>query len=140
MTNVSPKSLIGTFAFVAMLSAPLAFAQEAEAALEQSTAAETAAGSPPAAAPATSAGQLSWADVDTDQDGNISTAEAAAVPALTQMFNEIDANADGMLTAEEYQTFAEGGQGAGAEAGAEAEADADVEVEADAEPWDDTEQ
>lgn len=116
MNNLSRKSLIGAFALVATLSAPLAFAQQAEQAppTEQSAdAAATTAGdaaaqaSEPAAATATAAApqKKSWSDVDSDKDGNLSKTEASSVPALGQVFDKADSNADGSLTAAEYKAY-----------------------------------
>ena len=114
MNQLSRKSLLGSFALVAMLSAPLAFAQDAtpttaDPATPPATADTQA---PPTtsndAAAATTAGdpsKKSWADVDTDKDGNLSKAEADGVPALAQVFGQADANADGSLSADEYKAF-----------------------------------
>jgi Ca2+-binding EF-hand superfamily protein len=41
--------------------------------------------------------------LDTDGDGRISRAEAQAAPRLAEHFDEIDANKDGFLTAEELK-------------------------------------
>ena len=121
------KSLIGTFALVATLSAPLAFAQSDTStdASTQSTTEATTQSTPPAdtmqqpttsneattsndASAAMTAGdpaKKSWADVDMDKDGNLTKAEAAAVPALGQVFDKADANADGSLSADEYKSY-----------------------------------
>jgi len=125
--NLSRKSLIGTFALVATLSAPLAFAQtdtsSTDAAAQSSTATDASMqSSPPAAQPTTSndasaatQGDLSkksWADVDADKNGNLSKAEASAVPSLGQVFDKADVNADGSLTADEYKAYvAKSGKG-----------------------------
>jgi hypothetical protein len=124
--NFTRKSLLGTFALVATLSAPLAFAQQADAAATgasaQPAASTDAAAAQPAAAPATSndaaaatptsVSKKSWADVDADKDGNLSKAEAAAVPSLGQAFDKADSNADGSLTGAEYKAYvkAQGGK------------------------------
>jgi len=113
--NLSRKSLIGTFALVATLSAPLAFAQTDTSSTEQApppqTSNEASMQSPPPttsndAAAATTAGdpaKKSWADIDLDKDGKLSKTEAAAVPALVQVFDQADSNADGSLTSDEYK-------------------------------------
>jgi hypothetical protein len=112
--NLSRKSLIGTFALVATLSAPLAFAQTDTTAAEQApppTTSNEAMQSPPPttsndAAAATTAGdpaKKSWAEVDLDKDGKLTKMEAAAVPALAQVFDQADSNADGSLTSDEYK-------------------------------------
>lgn len=114
MNQLSRKSLLGSFALVAMLSAPLAFAQDATTTTADPAAQPPAAEqTPPAtyndAAAATTAGdpaaKKSWADVDGDKDGKLSKAEADSVPALAQVFGQADADSDGSLTAEEYKAF-----------------------------------
>lgn len=115
MTHFSRKSLIGTFALVASLSAPLAFAQSAEVSAEANpptataAQAETATQGADAAATAStttaSPGKKSWADVDADKNGKLTKAEAAVVPALGQVFDKADDNADGALTADEYKAY-----------------------------------
>jgi len=122
------KTLIGTFALVATLSAPLAFAQSqtdasstdasaqsttaADASTQSTTPTDASTQSQPTtsndASSATTQGdpaKKSWADVDADKDGNLSKAEAAAVPALGQVFDQADSNADGSLTADEYKAY-----------------------------------
>jgi len=121
--NLTRKSLLGSLALVATLSTPLAFAQsQADAAstgAPAQPAASTDASAQPAAAPATSndasaatPGKKSWADVDADKDGNLSKAEASAVPSLGQAFDKADSNADGSLTGAEYKAYvkAQGGK------------------------------
>lgn len=121
------KTLIGTFALVATLSAPLAFAQsQTDASTTDATAesaTQTDASAQAADAQATTSNDASaatmqgdpakksWADVDADKDGNLSKAEAAAVPALDQVFDQADANADGSLTADEYKAYVEAQDG-----------------------------
>ena len=113
MNNLSRKSLIGAFALVATLSAPLAFAQQAEQAppTEQSadaaaaTAGDAAAQASEPAATAAAPQKKSWSDVDVDKDGNLSKTEASSVPALGQVFDKADSNADGSLTAAEYKAY-----------------------------------
>jgi hypothetical protein len=123
------KTLIGTFALVASLSAPLAFAQSqtdasststdasaqsttaADASTQSTTPTDASAQSTTTsndASAATTQGdpaKKSWADVDADKDGNLSKAEASAVPALGQVFDQADVNADGSLTADEYKAY-----------------------------------
>ena len=124
MNSIFRKSLIGTFALVASLSTPLAFAQSAQgstqttpptetsaqtatsaqgtaAATETSTSTGTAAASDTSTAPA----KKSWSDVDADKDGKLTKAEAGTVPALGQVFDRADGNADGALTADEYKAY-----------------------------------
>lgn len=119
-------------AFVVSLAAPLAFAQDTstDATADVSTQATTEAPQTEPVTPVTEGSvpeevvtegsvdagateALSWNDVDLDQDGALSQAEAGAVPSLLEVFAQADADADGALTAEEYQSFV-----AQAEAGA----------------------
>ena len=125
--NLSRKSLIGTFALVATLSAPLAFAQTdttaTDAATQSTTPTDTSTQSTPTPAQPTTSNDASaatqgdpakksWADVDADKDGNLSKAEASAVPALGQVFDKADSNADGALSADEYKAYvAKSGEG-----------------------------
>ena len=116
MNQLSRKSLLGSFALAAMLSAPLAFAQDPANTTTPDPASPPAATdtqAPPTtsndAAAATTAGdpaaKKSWADVDSDKDGSLSKAEADSVPALAQVFGQADADANGALTADEYKAF-----------------------------------
>lgn len=49
--------------------------------------------------------RLSWSELDTDNDGSLSAAEAETSPGLKAHFGQADANADGALTGEEYRAF-----------------------------------
>lgn len=120
MNTLSRKSLIGAFALVASLSAPLAFAQSAEASAQATAPAETTAQTetsaqgttaamPAAAAPA----KKSWSDVDADKNGALTKAEAVVVPALGKVFDQADGNADGSLTTAEYKAYVAQVQGGG---------------------------
>ncbi|QSX79540.1 EF-hand domain-containing protein [Agrilutibacter solisilvae] len=114
MNQLSRKSLLGSFALVAMLSAPLAFAQEtstttdpaqppaADAQAQPTTTSNDASAATTAGDPAA---KKSWADVDADKDGKLSKAEADSVPALATVFGQADADADGTLTADEYKAY-----------------------------------
>ena len=127
--NLSRKTLIGTFALVATLSAPLAFAQSqtdtsSTDASQQSTTATDTQSNPTdtqstttsndasattsndaSAATTGEPSKKSWNDVDLNKDGSLSKAEAAAIPALGQVFDKADANADGALSADEYKAY-----------------------------------
>lgn len=92
MNNVR-KPLTGLIALGVAFAMPMAFAQEADN-VDQ----------PPQAQ--TSQGQVSWADLDSDGDGNLSRAEAAALPELATVFDQADADGDGVLTSQEYQQYA----------------------------------
>ena len=115
--KLSNKSF--ALAFVVSLAAPLAFAQDAttDATAEASTQATTEATQTEQVTPVTEGNvtegsvdagatqALSWNEVDLDQDGALSQTEAGAVPSLLEVFAQADADADGALTAEEYQAF-----------------------------------
>ena len=118
MNTLSRKSLIAAVALAASLSAPLAFAQSAEASAQAAppteAAAQAATGAPAATAvAATGVGPVkkSWSDVDADKDGKLTKAEAGTVPALGQVFDKADANADGALTTDEYKAYVAKSQG-----------------------------
>ncbi|MDI9238630.1 EF-hand domain-containing protein [Lysobacter sp. LF1] len=114
MSIQSRKPLIVVGALVAALSAPLAFAQSSTASPTSQDPA--AAHSSASASGAASSGKKSWADVDLDKNGSLSKTEASAVPALGQVFDQADADADGALTADEYKAYvakAQTGAGAG---------------------------
>ncbi|WP_027080978.1 hypothetical protein [Luteimonas mephitis] len=105
----------GLIAIVAAAAMPLAFAQTAPT--TDDGAAQDAA---PSAAPTAEPKQVTWADLDVDKDGSLSKAEVATVPALAQVFDAADADADGKLTADEYKAHAAAGDaGAGADDGGE---------------------
>ena len=146
MKTLSGKNaLFGALALAATLATPLAFAQSADptspqatppaAAIQDSTTtsqsdaaaptsdssvqadtgnqdATAAASVGPSSAPV----KKSWSDVDLDKDGNLSKTEAGTVPALGQVFDKADGNADGSLTADEYKNYVAKAQG-GASAG-----------------------
>lgn len=114
------KSLIGAFALAATLSAPLAFAQSqtptTDASAQSSTTTDTSAQQPTTSNDASAAtsgdpAKKSWNDVDVNQDGSLSKDEAAAIPALGQVFDKADANADGSLSADEYKAYVDKSQG-----------------------------
>ncbi|MBT2745601.1 MULTISPECIES: EF-hand domain-containing protein [unclassified Lysobacter] len=107
----SRKPMILAMALAATLSAPLAFAQSAGEQAPPSSDAATAAsaaqdtGAATAAQPAAAPQKKSWSDVDGDKDGNLSKTEAAAVPALGQVFDQADSDANGSLTPDEYKNY-----------------------------------
>ncbi|MEO5695017.1 MAG: hypothetical protein ABIQ72_17920 [Usitatibacter sp.] len=59
----------------------------------------------PAGAYQRGAGMERLKSADTNGDGLISRAEAAALPRLARNFDQIDANKDGQLSAEEMRAF-----------------------------------
>ncbi|GAB3098884.1 EF-hand domain-containing protein [Lysobacter terrae] len=118
--NLSRKTLIGSFALAAVLSAPLAFAQSqtdtsasTDASAQSTTPTDTTAtqstqattSNDASAATSGDPSKKSWNDVDVNKDGSLSKAEAAAIPALGQVFDKADANADGALSADEYKAY-----------------------------------
>ena len=119
MNILSRKTVLAAVALMATLSAPLAFAQSAEASAGTVPPAEAAAQAEAGAQGATAATQTgaepakkSWVDVDADKDGSLSRTEASTVPALAQVFEQADANADGTLTTDEYKAYVAKAQGA----------------------------
>ncbi|QDH71133.1 EF-hand domain-containing protein [Marilutibacter alkalisoli] len=99
MTHNNRKPIAVALALSVALAAPMAFAQEYQDETTGQDQAESATMN--AAEPA----QKSWAELDLDQDGSINREEAAAAPALAQVFDQADADGDGMLTPEEYRNF-----------------------------------
>ena len=93
MNNVR-KPLTGLIALGVALAMPMAFAQEADEFTQQPAPTEQA-------APAAPQGQVSWADLDTDGDGNLSRAEAASLPELAAIFDQADADGEQDELAEE---------------------------------------
>ena len=114
MTLKNRKPLIAA-ALVAMLSAPLAFAQSTTPQSSDPAAASAdqagASGASATQGSANSSGKKSWSDVDTDKNGSLSKSEASSVPALGQVFDQADADADGALTADEYKAYVAKAQG-----------------------------
>ena len=49
--------------------------------------------------------KTAWEDLDVNKDGNVSKQESAALPALHDVFDQADSNADGMLTGDEYRAY-----------------------------------
>jgi hypothetical protein len=110
MTQRINHRLMGLMALSAAFAVPTAFAQDAKPA----TAAQTAASQPASPAPQSDAApaKKTWAELDTNKDGNLNKTEAASIPSLQAVFDQADANADGALSGEEYKTYlAMNGQG-----------------------------
>lgn len=114
MNNAS-KPLSILVALGAALAMPIAFAQTAPTPTAQDDAMQSAtpqsAQPQPEAAPQAQPKQVTWADLDSDKDGNLSKSETATVPELSKIFDQADANKDGKLSAEEYKSFAMQQQG-----------------------------
>ena len=107
-------------AFAAVVSAPLAFAQDANAGAtgQENAAAQPATPATPAdpqagtaaipatpAQPAAAAGKVTWSDLDADKDGKLTRTEAAPIDSLSQSFEATDADKDGALTTDEYKAY-----------------------------------
>ncbi|MEJ1098328.1 MULTISPECIES: EF-hand domain-containing protein [unclassified Pseudoxanthomonas] len=134
MNNQNRKPLIGLIALTAALAMPLALAQEttdsSAAAQTQTTDPQTQDATDATSTDATGAstsgsatgaatqsaqesgasgnvrgGKNDWASLDVDADSMISKEESAANPGLSQIFDKADADADGKLTADEYNSF-----------------------------------
>lgn len=108
--NLARTSLSALIAAAATLAMPLAFAQTAPTTGDASQSAP-AAQPAPAAAPSSTPKQVTWADLDSDKDGNLSKQEVTTVPSLSQVFDQADTDKDGKLTADEYKTFAAANSG-----------------------------
>lgn len=108
MTKHIDLRLTGLLALSAAFAAPMSFAQSTTPtdAAAQDTA-QTTANQPATPAPQTDAApaKKTWADLDTDKDGNLTKTEAATIPSLQAVFDQADANADGALSGEEYKTY-----------------------------------
>ena len=109
MTKHIDLRLTGLLALSAAFAAPMSFAQSTtptDAAAAQD-AAQTTANQPATPVPQTDAApaKKTWADLDTDKDGNLTKNEAATIPSLQAVFDQADANADGALSGEEYKTY-----------------------------------
>ena len=119
-------------AIVAAVSAPLAFAQDANASTtaQDNAAAQPATPATPAtpadpqagtaatpatpAQPAADARKVTWSDLDADKDGKLTKTEAAPIDSLSQSFDAADADKDGALTTDEYKAYlAANGKGGG---------------------------
>ena len=118
MTIQNRKPLLAAAALAAFLATPLAFAQTASPQPQDQTTSSDQAGaagaSDTSAAQGSSSGKKSWSDVDTDKNGSLSKSEASSVPALSQVFDQADADADGALTADEYKAYVAKAQGGAA--------------------------
>lgn len=96
MTHRTTLRLLGLTALAAAFAAPALQAQDGTAQKDEA---------PPAAAQPAPPAKKTWAELDTDRNGNLSREESAAVPALEAVFERADANADGALTGDEYKAY-----------------------------------
>ena len=105
-------------AIAAAVSAPLAFAQDANASTTAQDAAQSATPATPAdpqagtaatpatpAQPAADAKKVTWSDLDADKDGKLTKTEAAPIDSLSQSFDDADKDKDGALTTDEYKAY-----------------------------------
>lgn len=105
-------------AIAAAMSAPLAFAQDANASATAQEAAQSATPATPAtpadpqagtaatpAQPAADAKKVTWSDLDADKDGKLTKTEAAPIDSLSQSFDAADKDKDGALTTDEYKAY-----------------------------------
>lgn len=104
MTQRIDLRLTGLLALTAALAAPATFAQSTTATED---AAQTATTQPATSMPQSDAApaKKTWADLDTDKDGNLNKSEVATIPSLEAVFDQADANADGALSGDEYKTY-----------------------------------
>ena len=111
----SRKPLPLLIALGAALAMPMAFAQEATTATPQDPAsqADPAQSTAPAATPQ----PLTWADLDVDGNGTLSSTEAGSLQSLAQVFDDADADSDGELTPDEYKAYVASTNAAQPEAG-----------------------
>jgi hypothetical protein len=61
----------------------------------------------------TAPAKTAWEDLDGNKDGNLSKEETTKVPALHDVFDKADSNADGALTGDEYRTYLAANKGEG---------------------------
>lgn len=105
-------------AIAAAVSAPLAFAQDANASATAQDAMQSATPATPAdpqaatpatpataAQPAADAKKVTWSDLDADKDGKLTKTEAAPIDSLSQSFDDADQDKDGALTTDEYKAY-----------------------------------
>ena len=117
-------------AIAAAVSAPLAFAQDANANATAQDAAQSATPATPAdpqagtaatpatpAEPAADAKKVTWSDLDADKDGKLTKTEAAPIDSLSQSFDDADKDKDGALTTDEYKAYLAARGGANADSG-----------------------
>ncbi len=84
-----------------LIALSITLALAAATAVAQDAAPQPAPAATDKAAPAKTA----WEDLDLNKDGNLSKGETAAMPALHDVFEKADANADGALTGDEYRGY-----------------------------------
>lgn len=105
----STKRITSGFLILGMMAAaPLAFAQQTTPTDGQQSPPGSTQDAAAQSQSQSSGGQgLSWADLDTDGNGNLSKTEAQRHAGLAAVFAEADTNGDSELTADEYRAFVE---------------------------------
>ncbi|WP_435005036.1 EF-hand domain-containing protein [Xanthomonas arboricola] len=118
MKNRNRTSLL---AATAALAAALALPAMAQSTQQDAaaTSAQSGSSATSAAQPSQSGGGQTWASVDTDSDGAISTQEAQVNAGLAQIFNDADSDKNGKLTPDEYKAFVAKQQGGAAGSGSQ---------------------
>lgn len=94
-----------SLAFAAIFAASTVSAQSSEPPKTETGTAQTASPQSTTATDASMPPKKTWADLDTDKDGNLNKTEAAAIPSLEAVFDQADSNADGALSGDEYKTY-----------------------------------
>lgn len=104
MTPRSDLRLPGLLALGLALASPTAFAQSANepTATDDAKAADQ---TPPKATQPAQPAKKTWAELDTDRNGKLDKREAASIPALQSIFDQADADADGLLSGDEYKAY-----------------------------------
>jgi Ca2+-binding EF-hand superfamily protein len=90
------NAIITPLVALAMSLAAIAVAAQDAAPQPQPTATQT---------DQTAPAKTAWEDLDSNKDGNLSKQETTTVPALHDVFDKADSNADGALTGDEYRTY-----------------------------------
>lgn len=105
----STKRITSGFLILGMMAAaPLAFAQQTTPTDGQQSPPGSTQDAAAQSQSQSSGGQgLSWADLDTDGNGNLSKTEAQRHAGLAAVFADADTNGDNELTADEYRAFVE---------------------------------
>lgn len=101
-TNRNTLAIL-SFAVASALAAP-AFAQSAPM-TTQDPAAQSAPQQATEPAPQAAPAQKTWAELDANGNGSLSTTEAAPIESLSKVFAKADKDGNGELTADEYKTW-----------------------------------
>lgn len=106
MLKLKSNTLTLSLALAACIAAPTAFAQDAKPQPPQAMQQEA----PPAAdaqmaAAADKPAAKSWSELDVNNNGSLSSSEAAPMDSLAKVFTKADADGNGELTQAEYKTW-----------------------------------